>query len=243
MINVVGNFPPKAILKAIWKQHIQMSNHLHAINATESKYSYPNFHIHNENTLKCSVECRFKTKHQLTNHTKRHVEFKPHECTVCAKRFRQVYGLKVHMRSHTGIYPYSCKFCGREFRHTSSLKVMFQHWTFGCSHSNASHFHHFRHMNEFIPMKNRINVVNASIEAPIGPIWTNTQCVFIVSEMSLYSNIKMIDLHIHLYFQLSTCERKRNETNQVWTHIRNLWDWANIYFKLFSKLKLINKYS
>lgn len=69
------------------------------------------------------VEFRFKTKHQLTNHSKRHEEFKPWVCTVCEKRFRVMYNLTVHMRSHNNINPYTCKYCDRKFRHTSSLKV------------------------------------------------------------------------------------------------------------------------
>lgn len=67
--------------------------------------------------------CRFKTKQQLSNHSKRHEQFKPLACEICDKRFRQTHDLTVHMRSHNNIYPYTCKYCDRKFRHTSSLKV------------------------------------------------------------------------------------------------------------------------
>lgn len=75
------------------------------------------------NFINFSLCLRFKTKHQLANHSKRHDEYKPLECNICSKRFRQMYNLTVHMRSHNNIYPYTCKYCDRKFRHTSSLKT------------------------------------------------------------------------------------------------------------------------
>ena len=52
-----------------------------------------------------------------------HTGEKPHECSVCKKRFRQLVHLKTHMRSHTGEKPYKCSICKKGFTNSSAVKT------------------------------------------------------------------------------------------------------------------------
>ncbi|CAH2208451.1 jg25438 [Pararge aegeria aegeria] len=46
---------------------------------------------------------------------------KPHQCSICSKRFTQVGGLQQHMRMHNGIRPFVCKFCNKAFTQKAGL--------------------------------------------------------------------------------------------------------------------------
>ncbi|VVC93795.1 unnamed protein product, partial [Leptidea sinapis] len=50
-----------------------------------------------------------------------HPKLKPHQCSVCAKRFTQQGGLQQHMRMHTGIRPFICSFCSKTFTQKAGL--------------------------------------------------------------------------------------------------------------------------
>ncbi|CAK1588360.1 unnamed protein product [Parnassius mnemosyne] len=50
-----------------------------------------------------------------------HVKMKPHQCSICAKRFTQQGGLQQHMRMHTGIRPFACTFCPKAFTQKAGL--------------------------------------------------------------------------------------------------------------------------
>ncbi|CAH2103751.1 unnamed protein product [Euphydryas editha] len=50
-----------------------------------------------------------------------HVKMKPHQCSICAKRFTQLGGLQQHMRMHSGIRPFVCKFCTKAFTQKAGL--------------------------------------------------------------------------------------------------------------------------
>ncbi|XP_068631953.1 zinc finger protein 583-like [Battus philenor] len=50
-----------------------------------------------------------------------HAKMKPHQCTICAKRFTQQGGLQQHMRMHTGIRPFACTFCPKAFTQKAGL--------------------------------------------------------------------------------------------------------------------------
>ncbi|XP_026759112.2 zinc finger protein 184-like isoform X2 [Galleria mellonella] len=50
-----------------------------------------------------------------------HPKMKPHQCTICAKRFTQQGGLQQHMRMHTGIRPFGCTFCPKAFTQKAGL--------------------------------------------------------------------------------------------------------------------------
>ncbi|XP_059059703.1 zinc finger protein 568-like isoform X2 [Achroia grisella] len=50
-----------------------------------------------------------------------HAKMKPHQCSICAKRFTQQGGLQQHMRMHTGIRPFGCTFCPKAFTQKAGL--------------------------------------------------------------------------------------------------------------------------
>ncbi|XP_038216591.1 oocyte zinc finger protein XlCOF28-like [Zerene cesonia] len=50
-----------------------------------------------------------------------HAKMKPHQCSICAKRFTQQGGLQQHMRMHTGIRPFVCSFCTKAFTQKAGL--------------------------------------------------------------------------------------------------------------------------
>lgn len=50
-----------------------------------------------------------------------HAKMKPHQCSLCSKRFTQLGGLQQHMRMHTGIRPFVCKFCSKAFTQKAGL--------------------------------------------------------------------------------------------------------------------------
>ncbi|XP_045784194.1 zinc finger protein 90-like [Maniola jurtina] len=50
-----------------------------------------------------------------------HAKIKPHQCSICSKRFTQIGGLQQHMRMHNGIRPFICKFCGKAFTQKAGL--------------------------------------------------------------------------------------------------------------------------
>ncbi|CAG4942386.1 unnamed protein product [Colias eurytheme] len=50
-----------------------------------------------------------------------HAKVKPHQCSICAKRFTQQGGLQQHMRMHTGIRPFVCSFCSKAFTQKAGL--------------------------------------------------------------------------------------------------------------------------
>ncbi|XP_075991334.1 uncharacterized protein LOC142986664 [Anticarsia gemmatalis] len=50
-----------------------------------------------------------------------HAKIKPHQCSICAKRFTQQGGLQQHMRMHTGIRPFVCTFCPKAFTQKAGL--------------------------------------------------------------------------------------------------------------------------
>lgn len=50
-----------------------------------------------------------------------HAKVKPHQCSICSKRFTQQGGLQQHMRMHTGIRPFVCTFCTKAFTQKAGL--------------------------------------------------------------------------------------------------------------------------
>ncbi|KAG6454106.1 zinc finger protein Xfin isoform X2 [Manduca sexta] len=51
-----------------------------------------------------------------------HAKMKPHQCSICAKRFTQQGGLQQHMRMHTGMRPFACTFCPKAFTQKAGLE-------------------------------------------------------------------------------------------------------------------------
>ncbi|KAJ2954490.1 hypothetical protein O0L34_g2769 [Tuta absoluta] len=50
-----------------------------------------------------------------------HAKMKPHQCSICYKRFAQLGGLQQHLRMHTGIRPFVCTFCSKAFTQKAGL--------------------------------------------------------------------------------------------------------------------------
>ncbi|PZC81854.1 hypothetical protein B5X24_HaOG211867 [Helicoverpa armigera] len=50
-----------------------------------------------------------------------HAKMKPHQCSICAKRFTQQGGLQQHMRMHTGVRPFVCTYCPKAFTQKAGL--------------------------------------------------------------------------------------------------------------------------
>lgn len=121
--NVVENFQPKEISKVTCRRRTAMKNYSNARNAMAGSWNriLPNLSV--IKVLSSWSFYRFKTKYQLSMHSKVHEEFKPIACEICDKRFRQKQSLTEHMRIHNNIFPYKCEYCERKFRHTSTLKV------------------------------------------------------------------------------------------------------------------------
>ncbi|XP_068155903.1 transcription factor Ouib [Drosophila tropicalis] len=58
----------------------------------------------------------YQTKSTFMAHkTTAHTDFKPHQCELCDKAFRQMGELRAHIRRHTGERPFKCLYCDRSF--------------------------------------------------------------------------------------------------------------------------------
>ncbi|EDW83266.1 uncharacterized protein Dwil_GK22769 [Drosophila willistoni] len=58
----------------------------------------------------------YQTKSTFLAHkTTAHTDFKPHQCELCDKSFRQMGELRAHIRRHTGERPFKCLYCDRSF--------------------------------------------------------------------------------------------------------------------------------
>ena len=58
----------------------------------------------------------------LKSHILCHTGEKPHECTICSKRFIKSSDLERHIRYHTGEKPYECMLCGKKCTESGTLK-------------------------------------------------------------------------------------------------------------------------
>lgn len=67
----------------------------------------------------------FGQRQKLLRHIHTHTGYKPHVCTVCAKRFSEPGTLAQHMRTHTNERPFKCDFpgCNKSFSVMGSLTI------------------------------------------------------------------------------------------------------------------------
>jgi len=82
-----------------------------------------------------------------------HEKHRPHQCTVCNKRFSQSSSLNKHMRVHSGERPYQCPHCDKSFTASSILRTHIRQHSgekpFKCKHCGrafASHAAHDSHV-------------------------------------------------------------------------------------------------
>lgn len=82
-----------------------------------------------------------------------HQKYRPHQCTVCNKRFSQSSSLNKHMRVHSGDRPYQCPYCNKAFTASSILRTHIRQHSgekpFKCKHCGkafASHAAHDSHV-------------------------------------------------------------------------------------------------
>lgn len=70
----------------------------------------------------CRCGMRFSSSSEYDEHNRLvHAKHKPHQCSICSKRFTQQGGLQQHMRMHTGIRPFVCSFCPKAFTQKAGL--------------------------------------------------------------------------------------------------------------------------
>ena len=77
---------------------------------------------------KCTLEdCNkeFKAYGHLSDHIKRHLNFKPFKCEQCGSCFSRSNALKTHMMTHSGERPYVCPYpcCGKRFTEKGNMKT------------------------------------------------------------------------------------------------------------------------
>ncbi|KAH9636470.1 hypothetical protein HF086_002170 [Spodoptera exigua] len=80
-------------------------------------------HAPNQFTFSCRI-CNqiFLNSAEYDEHNRIvHAKMKPHQCSICAKRFAQQGGLQQHLRMHTGVRPYVCTFCPKKFSQKAGL--------------------------------------------------------------------------------------------------------------------------
>ncbi|XP_026730540.1 zinc finger protein Xfin-like isoform X1 [Trichoplusia ni] len=80
-------------------------------------------HAANQFTFSCRICSQtFLDSTEYDEHNRIvHAKTKPHECSICAKRFTQQGGLQQHMRMHTGVRPFVCTFCPKAFTQKAGL--------------------------------------------------------------------------------------------------------------------------
>ncbi|XP_049886340.1 zinc finger protein 84-like isoform X2 [Pectinophora gossypiella] len=80
-------------------------------------------HTENSFTFSCRLcGLKFPDSFKFDEHNRIvHAKMKPHQCSICFKRFTQQGGLQQHMRMHTGIRPFACTFCTKAFTQKAGL--------------------------------------------------------------------------------------------------------------------------
>ena len=76
------------------------------------------------NDLQCHVCSKtFSKRCYLTQHFQTiHMEFKPHRCKKCGKKYANLEELKLHEEKHVADKPFKCSCCPKSFIHKSDLK-------------------------------------------------------------------------------------------------------------------------
>nr|XP_021184814.2 zinc finger protein 26 [Helicoverpa armigera] len=83
----------------------------------------PQYQPPNRFTFSCRI-CNqiFLNSNEYDEHNRIvHAKMKPHQCSICAKRFTQQGGLQQHMRMHTGVRPFVCTYCPKAFTQKAGL--------------------------------------------------------------------------------------------------------------------------
>ncbi|KAJ8289793.1 hypothetical protein GJAV_G00005400 [Gymnothorax javanicus] len=73
-------------------------------------------------------ECGLVFRHRsiMEDHRRKHsVEGRPHQCSICSKRFKFSSLLHQHQFLHTGLKPFQCPDCGKKFAFAQNMRA---HW-------------------------------------------------------------------------------------------------------------------
>jgi len=119
--NLEDSFQTKDIISYIPNSINHEQNHISRQNPKKRRinpeYSDPN-------DLQCHVCSKtFSKRCYLTQHFQTiHMEFKPHRCKKCGKKYANLEELKLHEEKHVADKPFKCPCCPKSFIHKSDLK-------------------------------------------------------------------------------------------------------------------------
>ena len=86
------------------------------------QYLYTHIYNNHSESVKAKRQVKREEKRKTKIYTEEEIAKKPHECSICLKRFSKEDYFKVHMKIHSGESKFACEVCNKTFTDPYYLK-------------------------------------------------------------------------------------------------------------------------
>ena len=87
------------------------------------QYLYTHIYNNHSENVKAKRQVKREEKRKSKTYTEEEIAKKPHECSICMKRFSKEDYFKVHMKIHSGESKFACEVCNKTFTDPYYLKT------------------------------------------------------------------------------------------------------------------------